>query len=89
MNWEQRFLPKAQLSNIWYGNCKRGWEWKNAEGKIDRGTKVKCTRYRRKDMVVDKKICEEEKRQILCPECRTGRKVLWKNWGVAVHRVRL
>jgi len=33
--------------------------------------------------VVDKKICKEKKRQILCPECRTGRNMPWKNWGVA------
>jgi len=41
--------------------------------------KVKCTKCGRKDIVVDEKICREEKMQILCLEHRTGRKVLWKN----------
>jgi len=25
-NWEQRFLPEAQLSNIWCDNCLRAWK---------------------------------------------------------------
>lgn len=59
-NQRQEFLPKAQLSNMWCGNCKRGWEWRNAEGEAGRGIKVKCTKCGKKDMAVDKKICREE-----------------------------
>jgi len=34
---------------------------------------------------VNEKICEKEKRQILCPEYRTGKKMPWWDWGIAVH----
>ena len=45
-------------------------------------TKVRCTKYERKDIVVKKKISEKEKRNILCPEYRTGKKQPQQNWGV-------
>jgi len=41
---------------------------------MERGSKVKCIKYRRKDIVVGEKISEEEKRKILCLECRIGEK---------------
>jgi len=73
------------LSNIWYYDCLRAWKWRNTEGEAGRGTKVKCTKYGRKDTIVDEKIDREELRKILCSEYRTGRKVPWKNWGVVAH----
>jgi len=70
---------------MWYGDCKKGWEWRNAEGKAGRGTKVKCTKCGRKDTVVDEKIGKEKLKEILCPECRMEKKVPWNNWEVVVH----
>jgi len=44
---------------------------------MGRASKVECTKYSRKDMIVGEKISEEEKRNILCLEYRTGEKKLW------------
>jgi len=41
-------------------------------------TRVQYIEYRRKD-VIEERVLEQEKRKILCPECRTGRKKLWWN----------
>jgi len=84
-NQGQGFISGEQLKNIWCSNCLRAWKWRNTERGVGRGTKVRCTKCGRKDTVVDKKIYKEEKREILCPECRIERKVPWKNWGVAVR----
>ena len=46
-------------------------------------TRVQYIEYRRKD-VIEERVLEQEKRKILCPECRTGRKKLWWNQGVVV-----
>jgi len=74
---------------MWCKDYIEGWRWRNAEGEAGKETKVKCTKCRRKDTVVDEKISEEEIREILCPECGTEKKVLWWNWMRAACRVKL
>jgi len=44
---------------------------------MGRGSRVKCAKCERKDTVVGEEICEKEKKEILCPECRTGKKKPW------------
>jgi len=44
-------------------------------------TRVQCIKYRRKD-TIEGKVLKQERKEILCPECRTGKKKLWWNWGV-------
>jgi len=44
---------------------------------MGRESKVKYMKYGRKDTIVGKEIYEKEKKEILCPECRTGKKKLW------------
>ena len=34
-----------------------------------------------KDVVVGGKVERNEKGEVFCPPCRTGKKVLWWNWG--------
>jgi len=41
-------------------------------------TRVQCIECRRKDTIV-RKVSEWERRGILCPECRIGRKREWWN----------
>jgi len=41
---------------------------------MGRKSKVKCVKCRRKDMIIGKKILEEEKGRILCPEYGTGKR---------------
>jgi len=45
-------------------------------------TKVRYTKCGRKNAVVGE-VSEEERKEILCPECETGKKKLWWNWEVA------
>ena len=50
---------------------------------MGRGSRVKCAKCERKDTVVEEEICEKEKKEILCPKCRTGKSKPWQNWEVA------
>jgi len=36
---------------------------------MDRGSKVECTKYRKKDIIVEEKISGEKRKNILYPEC--------------------
>ena len=49
-------------------------------------TKVQCVEYGRKD-AIEKRMLEQEKREILCPECRTERKKLQQNWKVVADSI--
>ena len=60
------------------------WKWRNKEGNKRRESKLEFTKCGRKDIVIEDKVSEEEKRKILCSECRTGEKKPWLNWGEAV-----
>jgi len=46
--------------------------------------RVKCIKCGRRDAIV-RKVSEWERRRILCPECRVGRKREWWNWGEVEH----
>ena len=48
--------------------------------------RVEYVKYGRKNAIV-RKVSEQEKKGILCPECRVGRKGEWWNWGVAVWSI--
>jgi len=63
------------VKNIWCDLCQEVWNWRNRE--VNRGemTKVQCIEYGRKD-AIEKRMLEQEKREILCPECRIERKKL-------------
>jgi len=39
-------------------------------------TRVQCVEYRRKD-AVGERVLEQKRREILCLECRTGKKKPW------------
>jgi len=39
-------------------------------------TRVQCIKCERKD-AIEEKVLEQERREILCQECRTGKKKLW------------
>ena len=50
-NQEQSFVFRERLRNIWCENCLEVWKWRNNEV----GSKVKYTKYKRKDTIVEKK----------------------------------
>jgi len=41
---------------------------------LRRKSKVKCTNYGRKDIVIEEKILQKKKEGILCPEYRIGKR---------------
>jgi len=51
------------------------WKWRKDEGEC----KVECVKCGRNDIIKGRKL---EEGKILCPECRTGKKKPWWNWGV-------
>ena len=80
-NQGQDFVSREKLRNVWYENCLEVLKWRNKEA----GSRVKCTKCGRKDMIVKEEILEEGRRNIQYPEYRTGRKQLWQNWGVVAY----
>ena len=45
-------------------------------------TRIQCVECGRKD-TIEGRVLEQEKREILYPECKIGKKKPWWNWGVA------
>jgi len=80
-NRGQGFLGKGQLCNMWYGSCKEAWNWREEETKGGRAERVKCGACGDKDTVVGGEVERNEKGEVFCPPCRTGKKTPWWNWG--------
>jgi len=47
---------------------------------------VQCIECGRKD-AIGERVLEQERREILCPEYRTGKKKLWWNWRVVAYPI--
>jgi len=71
---------------MWCGNCKEAWNWREEEAKSGRAERVKCDAYGGKDAVVGGGVERNEKREVFCPPCRTGKKTPWWNWGRELKR---
>jgi len=80
-NKGQGFLSKGQLCNMWCGSCKEAWNWREEEAENSRAERVKYTICGGKDTVIGGKVERNEKGEVFCPPCRTGKKVPWWNWG--------
>jgi len=53
---------------------------RDREVESGRAERVKCSACGGKDTVIWKTE-RNEKREIFCPSCRTGKKTPWWNWG--------
>ena len=51
-----------------------------------RAEKVKCSTCEGKNTVIGEEVERNEKGEIFCPLCRTGKKVPWWNWGGSLER---
>ena len=47
---------------------------------------MKCSTCGGKDVIVGKKVERNEKGEVFCPPCRTGKKMPWWNWGGRLER---
>ena len=79
-NRGQSFLVKVQLSNMWCRSCKEAWNWRDREAESRRAERVKCNACGGKDAVIWE-TKRNEKGEIFCLPCRTGKKMPWWNWG--------
>ena len=76
-NQGQGFLSKGQLCNMWCGSYKEAWNWREEEAKGSRAERVKCGACGGKDAVVGEEVERNEKGEVFCPPCRTGKKTPW------------
>ena len=81
-NWGQGFVSGEQLKNIWYSQCLEAQRQRENLAKERRAVKVKYTQCGQRDMVA--KVSKEDKKRILCPEYRMGRKQPWWDQRVVV-----
>jgi len=73
-NQGQGFLSKGQLCNMWCRSCKEAWNWREEEAKGGRVERVKYGACGGKDAVVGGEVEKNEKGEVFCPPCRTGKK---------------
>jgi len=59
-------------------------EWREKEMQSGRVERVVCNAYNVRD-AVKKRVERNEKGEIFCLLCRTGKKTLWWNWGGEVE----
>ena len=78
----QGFIFDKHLRNIWCSSCLEAQRWRENTAKEKGVVNVKYSQYRRKNTV--ERISEEDRKRILCPEYRTGKKQPWWNQRVAV-----
>ena len=71
---------------MWYNLCQKVWNWREKEARRGEITRVQCIKCKRKD-TIGEKVLEQKRSEILYLECRTGKKKLWWNQGVAVHPI--
>jgi len=71
---------------MWCGSCKEVWNWKNREVESERVERVKYSTCGGKDAVIRREVERNEKREVFCPPCKTGKKTLWWNWGRKLER---
>lgn len=73
-NYKETKIQKNQGQGFVSKDYLGAWKWRNTE---EEGTKVKCIKCGRKDIVTGERIPEKELKKILCPECGTGKKKPW------------
>jgi len=56
------------------------------EAEADRAERVKYSAYGEKDVVVGGASKRNEKGEIFCLLCKTGKKIPWWNWGEEIER---
>ena len=69
-NQKQNFVSGEKLKNIQYKSCLETQKQKNNKA----GSKIKCTKYRKKNTIVGEKISEETRRNIWCPKYKIEKK---------------
>jgi len=84
-NQGQGFLSKRQLLHIWCESYREAKEWREREAQKKRAERVVCSACDVKDAVKEG-VERNEKGEIFCPPCRTGKKTPWWNWGREAER---
>ena len=64
---------------------KEAKEWREREAQNGRAERVVCSGCDVRDAVTEK-VERNEKGEVFCPPCRTGKKMPWWNWGGEIER---
>jgi len=83
-NRGQGFLSKKQLLYMWCESCREAKEWREREAQSGRAKRVVCSACNVRDAVKER-VERNEKGEIFCLSCRTGKKTPWWNWGGKVE----
>ena len=75
-NQGQGFLGKKQLLHMWCESCREAKEWREREAQSGRAERVVCSACDVRDAVKEG-VERNEKGEIFCLPCRTGKKMLW------------
>ena len=84
-NQGQGFLSKRQLLHMWCEGCREAKEWRKREAQSGRVERVVCSACDVRDTVKER-VERNEKGEIFCLPCRTGKKMPWWNWGGEVEQ---
>jgi len=70
---------------MWCESCRKAKEWRQKEAQSGRVERVVCSACDVRDAVKER-IERNEKGEIFCLPCRTGKKIPWWNWGGEVEQ---
>ena len=85
-NQGQGFLLERQVRNMWCSLCQEVWNWREEEARRGEIMKVEYIKCGKRDVIV-RKVLEQERRRILCPEYRIERKREQQNWKEVVYYI--
>jgi len=84
-NRGQEFLSKKQLLYMWCEGCREAKEWIEREAQSGKAERVVCSACNVRDAVKER-VERNEREEIFCPPCRTGKKTPWWNWGGEIEQ---
>ena len=77
-NYGQGFLSKRQLLHMWCESCREAKKWREREVQSGRAERVVCSVCDVRDAMKER-VEKNERGEIFCPPCRTGKKTPWWN----------
>ena len=77
-NYGQGFLSKRQLLHMWCEGCREAKKWREREVQSGRAERVVCSVCDVRDAMKER-VEKNERGEIFCPPCRTGKKTPWWN----------
>ena len=77
---------REEAENVWYNLCQKVQDQRDGEARRGEMTRVQYIECGRRDAIKGR-VSEQERKKILCPECRIGNKKPQWNWRVATYPI--